>query len=121
MSAQTKLRWLIAACIVAALLALAAAARGARTGAFLGQSYHNITELRYPGGIRVQAGHEGVVLRSGGSRVIVDKKGNITIQAAKDITISARGDLHLSADHVTIDEKYPAEVASANAPSEASQ
>ncbi len=105
----SRLHWVVGACVLVALGCVGAMARTA-IGAHVGVgSYHNITELRYPGRVLVQAGPHGVVLRSSGSTLTIDKKGNITILAAKDVTIKARGDLHLSGDHVNIDEMYPAE------------
>jgi len=103
----SSLQWLVVAC---ALGALASAAIASRT--FIGAHFGGVgridqTELRYPGRILVQAGPYGVVLRSSGSTVTLDKKGNITIQAAQDITVNARGDLYLTGDHIKIDERYP--------------
>ena len=109
MRRPSRLHWVVGACVLVALGCVAAVARTVVAPYAGGISSHYITELRYPGRVLVQAGPNGVVLRSSGSTLTIDRKGNITILAAKDVTIKARGDLYLSGDRVNIDEMYPEE------------
>ena len=52
--------------------------------------------VRYEG-VELRPGPDGALISAGGSRIMVDKKGNITIEAAKDLTLKADGVLRIAA------------------------
>lgn len=52
--------------------------------------------VRYEG-VELRPGPDGALISAGGSRIMVDKKGNVTIEAAKDLTLKADGAVKIAA------------------------
>lgn len=52
--------------------------------------------VRYEG-VELRPGPDGALISAGGSRIMVDRKGNITIEAAKDLVLKAGGAIEVAA------------------------